>query len=61
MSYTIVVSAQQLTIIEAALQLAPAMSITDELGYNVKEMLTELVSKTLRTPEDDDMLHGFII
>lgn len=53
MSYKIVVSAQQLRVIQAALEVCPALDDTDEYGSNVQEVLSYCIHTTLECKEDD--------
>lgn len=60
MSYKIVMSAQQLRVIQAALEVCPALDDTDEHGDNVLEVLQDLTKMTLEC-EEDDSLHGWVL
>lgn len=53
MSYKIIMSAQQLRVIQAALEVCPALDDTDEFDGNVLEVLKDLTQMTLEEPEDD--------
>ena len=61
MSYTIVVSAQQLRVIRAALEVCPALDDKDEFGDNVQTTLVKLCERTLEFPEDNKTIHGWNI
>lgn len=60
MSYHIIVSAQQLRVIKAALEVCPTLDDKDEYGDNVQEVLTAMVEETLKHPEDDTV-HGWVV
>lgn len=60
MSYKIIMSAQQLRVIQTALNNCPAQGETDEFDGNVLEVLKNLTQMTLEEPEDD-CLHGWIV
>lgn len=61
MSYTIVVSSQQLRVIKAALEVCPALDDEDEFGDNVQTTLVKLCEDTLEFPEDNKTVYGWIV
>ena len=60
MSYKIIMSKQQLQIIQGAINTTLECGETDEYGDNVLEVLRNLTQMTLEC-EEDDSTHGWII